>query len=236
MLRGAPLTAIIPVRGGSQGIPGKNLRRIGRDTLLERAIKLAKAAPNIDRAIVTTDDRAMHDVARSHGVQSPSLRPAELATSTATTAAVVAHVLAECGVSDGYLLILQATAPLRRLADLAEMCEAFEAQSAEAMVSVVAQDEPRPEKLKRIIDGKLVPYLADGFEGPRQALPQPYALNGAFYLVSVAAFLREKRFLPTDTAPFVMPPERSHNLDSMTDWHILEAMIAAGHWQLEEFP
>jgi CMP-N,N'-diacetyllegionaminic acid synthase len=236
MLRGAPLTCIIPVRGGSQGIPGKNLRRIGRDTLLERAIKFARHAPRIDRTIVTTDDPGMHGIAARHGVQSPTLRPANLATSGATTAAVVDHVLAECAVKEGNLLILQATAPLRRLADLEEMCAAFEAQDAEAMVSVVAHDEPRPEKLKRIVDGKLVPYMADGFEGPRQALPQPYALNGAFYLISIAAFLREKRFLPIGTAPFVMPPERSHNLDSMADWHMLEAMIAAGHWQLEEYP
>ncbi len=79
------------------------------------------------------------------------------------------------------------------------------------------------------------PISQSGFEGPRQALPQPYRLNGAFYLISLEAFRRERRFIPKFTIPFLMPEERSHNLDSMTDWNIMEAMIAAGHWALEEY-
>jgi CMP-N-acetylneuraminic acid synthetase len=78
--------------------------------------------------------------------------------------------------------------------------------------------------------------MGDGFEGPRQSLPQPYALNGAFYLVSLETFRREGKFLPERTLAFVMPPERSHNLDSVTDWQILETMVAAGHWKLEDLP
>ncbi|WP_020178135.1 acylneuraminate cytidylyltransferase family protein [Methylopila sp. M107] len=235
MLRNAPLTAIIPVRGGSKGIPGKNVRPVaGGDSLLERAIKFAKASPRIDRTIVTTDDVEMHDIAARHGVAAPSLRPAHLADDAATTASVVAHVLAENGIEGGYLLILQATSPFRRLADLDAMCAAFEASDAEASVSLVAHDEPRPEKLKRIECGRIVAYMGDGFEGPRQSLPQPYRLNGAFYLISVEAFRREKRFLPADALPFVMPEERSHNLDSKTDWAVMEAMIACGAWALED--
>ena len=236
MLRGQPLTAIIPVRGGSKGIPGKNVRPVaGGDSLLERAIGFAKASPRIDRTIVTTDDVDMHAIAARHGVEAPSLRPAHLADDTATTAAVVEHVLAENGIEAGHLLILQATSPFRRLSDLEAMCAAVEASDAEASVSLVAHDEPRPEKLKRIEGGRIVAYMGEGFEGPRQSLPQPYRLNGAFYVISVEAFRREKRFLPQATLPFVMPEERSHNLDSKTDWAVMEAMIAAGAWQLESY-
>ena len=99
----------------------------------------------------------------------------------------------------------------------------------------MAIDEPRPEKLKRIVGGRVDSYLENGFEGPRQALPQPYRLNGAFYMISLEAFLREQRFVPKDTMPFLMTDETSHNLDSMTDWNIMEAMIAAGFWTLEEY-
>jgi CMP-N,N'-diacetyllegionaminic acid synthase len=234
MIRGKPLTAIIPVRAGSKGIPRKNLRRVGTDSLLERAIKFAKNSPRIDRTIVTTDDAEMHDIARRHGVQSPALRPPHLATDTATTAAVVEHVLAECGVGDGYILVLQATSPFRALRDLEELCTTYEKSRADAIVSLVAIDEPRPEKLKRIANGVIEPYMKDEFEGPRQALPQPYKLNGAFYLISLEALQREHRFIPRHSIPFLMPDERSHNLDTMTDWKVMEAMIAAGHWTLED--
>jgi CMP-N,N'-diacetyllegionaminic acid synthase len=234
MVRGETLTAIIPVRGGSKGIPGKNLKLVGGQSLLERAISFAKASPRIDRTIVTTDDAAMHEVAKRHGVASPNLRPAHLASDTATTAAVVGHVITECGIVGGYLLILQATSPFRSRADLEGLCASYENSEAEAIVSLTAIDEPRPEKLKRIENGRIVPYMGQSHEGPRQSLPQPYRLNGVFYLISLEAFRREERFLPANTIPFEMPEERSHNLDSKTDWKIMEAMLAAGHWKLEE--
>ena len=235
MIRGAPLTAIVPVRGGSKGIQRKNLRRVGSDSLLERAIKFAKNSPRIDRTIVTTDDPEMHEVATRYGVQSPSLRPAHLADDSATATPVVEHVLQECDITDGYLLILQVTSPFRRLVDLEDLCTTYEQSQADAIVSLVSIDEPRPEKMKRIVDGRIEPYMAEGFEGPRQALPQPYRLNGAFYLISLEAFRRERRFIPPSSIPFVMSDEHSHNLDSMTDWKIMEAMLAEGHWALEEY-
>ncbi len=234
MLRGKPLTAIIPVRGGSKGLPGKNLRVIGGISLLERAIRFAKASPRFDRVIVTTDDPLMHETAMSHGVAAPALRPAHLATDTATTADVVSHLAQDSGIEDGFICILQVTSPFRRLTDLEGMCAAFERSDAIAAVSLAAVDEPRPEKLKRIVDEQVRPYMAAGFEGPRQALPQPYRLNGAFYIISLAAFLQERRFLPDNCLPFVMTEEHSHNLDSATDWKVMEAMLAAGHWSLED--
>jgi CMP-N-acetylneuraminic acid synthetase len=233
MVRGETLTAIIPVRSGSKGIPAKNLKLVGGQSLLERAISFAKASPRIDRTIVTTDDLDMHAIAQRQGVASPGLRPQHLATDEATTAAVVEHVLAECAIATGYILILQATSPFRTQADLEALCNAYEKSGADAIVSLAAVDEPRPEKMKRIADGRVVPYMGESHEGPRQSLPQPYRLNGAFYLISLEAFRREKRFLPANTIPFEMPAERSHNLDSMTDWKIMEAMLAAGHWKLK---
>lgn len=235
MIRGAPLTAIIPVRGGSKGIPRKNLRAVGGMSLLERAIRFALASPRIERTIVSTDDAEMHEVASGLGVAAPSLRPPHLATDGATTGAVVDHLMVECGIDEGFLLILQATSPFRRLEDLERLAGAYEACEADAIVSLASLDEPRPEKLKRLDGGRVTPYMERGFEGPRQALPQPYRLNGAFYLISLEAYAREKSFLPASTIPYLMPEDRSHNLDSVTDWAVMEAMIAAGHWSLEDF-
>lgn len=235
MVRDQPLTAIIPVRAGSKGIPRKNLRLVGSDSLLERTIKFAKNAPRIDKIIVSTEDPEMYEIATRNGVQSPTPRPAHLASDSATTADVVENLLQECNIVEGYLLILQVTSPFRRLMDLENLCKVYENEPADAIVSLVAIDEPRPEKLKRIVGGHVASYMKNGFEGPRQALPQPYRLNGAFYMISLEAFNREQRFVPTNTIPFLMTEETSHNLDSMTDWSMMEAMIAAGHWVLEEY-
>jgi CMP-N-acetylneuraminic acid synthetase len=234
MIRGEPLTAIVPARSGSKGIPGKNLREIGGLSLLGRAIRLGKASPWVDRVIVSTDDPKMHAIAQRLGAASPTLRPSPLATDEAKAIDVVAHVIKECAIDSGFLLLLQPTSPLRTLADLDALCRAFEGSDADATVSVVKHEEPRPEKLQKIEDGWLRPYMGQGFEGPRQSLPQPYALNGAFYLIGRDTLLAQRKFLTAKTLAHIMPPERSHNLDSTTDWLVLEAMVQAGHWRLED--
>ncbi len=125
--------------------------------------------------------------------------------------------------------------PLRALADLSALFQAFQATKADAAVSLVAHVEPRPEKLQRLRDGFVRAYLGDGYEGPRQALPQPYALNGAFYLIDRGVLMGDRTFFPDRTIGFVMAPERSANIDSIEDWRILTAMIAQGYWTVEMY-
>jgi CMP-N,N'-diacetyllegionaminic acid synthase len=226
-------TAIIPARAGSKGIPGKNLWAYKGVSLLARAIRLAHRINGVERVIVSTDAVDMQSIARAEGADCETLRPHNLATDTATTAAVVEHLIHENRIISDHLLLLQVTAPLRTLADAENFIAAYLASGAPAATSIVRHDEPRPEKLQRLHEGRIQPYLASGYEGPRQALPQPYALNGAFYAISRHAFLREKKFLPQGTLGFEMPPERSLNLDTPQDLAMLEAMLAAGHWRLE---
>ncbi len=234
MIKEQQLTAIIPVRGGSKGIPGKNLRRLGRDTLLERAIKLAHHAPQVDRILVTTDDPEMYKTAQDYGVAAPGLRPAHLASDSATSVDVVAHLIDHANIAPGYLLLLQATSPLRTTGDLASLCRKFEESDADAIVSLCKHEEPHPAKLQIIEQEHVRPFMATGFEGPRQDLTSVYALNGAFYLINRDIFLTNRSFLPPRTIPFLMPPERSANLDTLTDWHILTALVEKGIWELEE--
>lgn len=236
MIRSKPVTAIIPARGGSKGIPGKNMRRIGTDTLLERTIKFASRAVEVDRVVVTTDDQAMHDVALRYGVAAPSLRPAHLASDSATTFDAVSHLIEQADIAPGYILLLQVTTPLRTLHDLSDLAKLFENDGhAESAVSVCRHEGAHPEKLQRIEDGRLVSYMGVEAGRARQSMPELFELNGAFYLIDRDTLLRERTFLPADTLPFVMPPERSANLDTMTDWLILDAMLAGKHWQFETY-
>jgi CMP-N,N'-diacetyllegionaminic acid synthase len=234
MTRSSRFTAIVPVRGGSKGIPGKNLWSHEGISLLARAIRLGHhLKPWVERVIVSTDSSEMQEIARMEGAECPELRPSELATDRATSVQVVQHEIKARVITSDHILLLQATSPLRTLKDGQDFIAHYLQSGMDAATSVVRFEEPRPEKLKRFDGDKLRPYLATGFEGPRQSLPSAYALNGAFYAVGREAFLREASFLPKATTGFVMPPERSHNLDAKQDILVLSAMLAAGHWHLE---
>ena len=236
MLRGKALTAIIPVRGGSKRLPGKNTRKIGKHSLLERAIKIAQGCGRIDRILVSTDDPEMYKCAESYGVAAPTIRPAALADDSATTVAVVEHLIDQAHIDDGYLLLLQASSPLRTVADLNALLDQFEASpGADAIVSLCDHTGAHPEKLQKITDGRVSSYLGVDSHRPAQSLPKLYALNGAFYLVDRAAFLREKSFIPAETIGYRMPFERSVNLDTGADWDILQAMLKSGYWKFEEY-
>ena len=227
------ITAIIPARAGSKGIPGKNLRVFEGISLLARAIRLGRHCDKLERVIVSTDSAEMQAIALAEGAECPYLRPTELASDTATSASVVDDVISNMAVTSGHLLLLQVTSPLRTLADCHAFLENYFSSGAPASTSLVKLDEPRPEKLKKLDHGKVVPYLGNSYEGPRQALAQSYALNGAFYAIVRSAFQNHGKFLPEGTIGFEMPPERSHNLDSQQDLQILTAMLAAGYWQME---
>lgn len=230
------ITAIIPARAGSKGIPGKNLWTHEGVSLLARAIRLGRHCEKVERVIVSTDSLDMQSVALKEGAECPRLRPVELSGDLATSAEVVAHVLNDLDVTSDHILLLQVTSPLRTLSDCNAFLEAYLQTAAPAATSVVKHDEPRPEKMKKLERGILSSYLPTSYEGPRQALPQPFALNGAFYAVQRSVFLQQEKFLPEGTFGFEMPPDRSHNLDNLQDMKILEAMLVAGHWRLENLP
>ncbi len=227
------ITVIIPARAGSKGIPGKNLWAHEGISLLARAIRLGRHCDRVDRVIVSTDSTEMQSIALAEGAECPILRPADLASDTATSASVVRHVIDTLNVTSDHILLLQVTAPLRSLADCNTFLDHYLASKAPAATSLVKLDEPRPEKLKKLEAGKIKSYLGTDYEGPRQALPQPYALNGAFYAIQRDVFLQQQKFLPEGTVGYEMPCERSHNLDSTQDLKILEAMLTAGFWQME---
>jgi CMP-N,N'-diacetyllegionaminic acid synthase len=226
MIRNERLTAIIPARGGSKGIPRKNLLRIEGETIVERAIRLARESGRVDRVLVTTDDPEIYQLAKLHDAAPPNLRPAHLATDQATTIDAVVHLIDDAVIEDGYLLLLQPTTPLRTTSDLDALCERLEANpDAEAIASVVRHDAPHPDKLMKIEGSYLRSYLGTKASVPRQSLPVVHALNGAFYLTSLEVIQKQHTFLPERTLAFEMPLERSLNLDGPMDLLVLEALL-----------
>jgi CMP-N,N'-diacetyllegionaminic acid synthase len=226
MIRGERLTAIIPARGGSKGIPRKNMLRIGGETIVERSIRLARESGWVDRILVTTDDPEIYELAKRHDAAPPNLRPPHLATDLATTIDAVNHLIVDASIEDGYVLLLQPTSPLRTAADLDALCKAFEAHpDAQAIVSVVRHESPHPNKIIVIDDGYVRSYLGTNPNVPRQSLPVVHSINGAFYIVPVRILVVQQTFLPERTMPFEMPVERSVNLDTPLDLLLMEVLL-----------
>jgi CMP-N,N'-diacetyllegionaminic acid synthase len=228
MIRGEPLTAIIPARAGSKGIPNKNLLKINGETLVERALIKAKNCDQINRVFVSTDDPRIFEIAKKMNAAPSAMRPAYLAGDHSKTIDAVFHLMENENIGTGYILLLQVTTPLWKPEDLFGLIKTFEKKiDFDAIVSVVKHDAPHPNKMLTIENGKLRSYLGSETGVARQSLPDVYALNGAFYLISVAALKQEKTFIPDCTIPYIMPPERSVNLDGPLDLILLEALAGA---------
>jgi len=220
------IIALITARGGSKSIPQKNIKMLAGKPLIAWTIEAAFHAQRLSRVIVSTDDDEIANVARHWGAEVPFTRPAELAQDHSDHISVVEHAihwLAQHGQEEPeYVMLLQPTSPLRTSEDIdAAICIAEE-RSAVAVVSV-CETKHHPYAFKRILkSGTLADILSSDIPYQRrQALPSSYAINGAIYLNRRESLLRLRTFFPPDAQAYVMPPERSLDID--TSWDLYRA-------------
>ena len=219
------LLALIPARGGSKGIPRKNIRPFCGKPLLQWSIDSALKAACVDQVVVSTDHPEIAKVAKDGGAEVPFLRPAELATDTAPGIAAVLHALEQLPqVND--VLLLQPTSPLRTSADI-EAIVALRQQAGRESAASITTSGKHPAWMYRLSQDQLLESLLqlDGAHC-RQQLPPAYVLNGALYLASRAFLLREQAFIQEDTVGYVMPAERSVDIDTPLDWQWAEFLMA----------
>ena len=236
MLKDKPLTVIIPVRGGSKGIPRKNLYKFGKDSLLERAIKIALLSNYVDKVIVSTEDQEMYSIATKYSVASKKLREKSLANDDAKTIDVILSELKINNIKNGFVLLLQVTSATRTLTDFNKFCETFsESNNYQSAVSLVNFDSPHPDKIQIIEAGKVKSYLGKESMVSRQSLPKVYALNGAFYISEIDSLLENKSFFSKNTLPFIMDSISSVNLDNKIDLLNLESIVKNGLFKIEEY-
>lgn len=208
---------LIPARGGSRGIPRKNLAMLAGRPLLAWTVDAAKAAPSIDRVVVSSDDKEILGLAASLEVDALA-RPACLAGNTARTEAAVEHALEAMDEAYDVVAVLQPTSPLRTEDDIESALGLFAGPVA-AVISVVTPDKTPFKAFYENEDGFLTPVSADAEAPfrPRQSLPPAYFPNGAIYAVRAAVFLAHKSLLPPCTVPYLMGPERSLDVDGFED-------------------
>ena len=218
------LLTLIPARGGSKGIPRKNIRPFCGKPLLHWTIDAALEADCVDCVVVSTDDAEIAEVAKAGGAKVPFLRPAELASDGAPGIAPVLHALEQFPqVSD--VLLLQPTSPLRTSSDIEAIVALREQAGLESAVSLTPSAKHPAWMYNLSGDHYLEPLLQMKGAHSRQQLTPAYVLNGALYLASRAFLLREQAFISPDTVGYVMPAERSVDIDTPLDWQWAEFLM-----------
>ncbi|HNT23100.1 MAG TPA: acylneuraminate cytidylyltransferase family protein [Anaerolineales bacterium] len=220
--------AIIPARGGSKGIPNKNIAFVGGRPLIAWTIQAARSVSEIERVIVSTDSPAIAQVAQQYEAEVPFLRPAELARDETPSIDVVIHLVNELEKADGYrpdyILLLQPTSPLRSAEDIRSALRLAQEKNALSVVSVCPAGQ-NPYWMKTISkDGLMHPFLQTT-STRRQDLPSLYVPNGAIYLTQREWLLEKRAFYTDQTHAYVMPPERSLDIDEPWDMTLAKLIL-----------
>ena len=225
--------AVIPARGGSKGIRNKNTVPLQGKPLIVYTLEAASSSILLTRCIVSTDADDIIAVCRSYGADIPFVRPGELAEDATPTLPVILHALEQLGEVYDAVMVLQPTSPLRTGADIDTAVRMLtDNEDADSVISVVPVGDKHPARMKRIEQGYLVdPEFAEEQEGQRrQDLPELYLRNGAIYLTRTRALLDQHSFKGRKSLAYVMPEERSVNIDSEMD--LLLASVIMDHKKL----
>lgn len=223
MINNRRVIAVVPARGGSKGVPGKNLRIVGGQSLLHRTLLTARASKYLDGIIVSSDDDHILEHASQINDIEVLRRPADLATDESAMAPVVEHVLLFYPAD--IVVLLQPTSPLRQTTDIDGALEKLVTEEATSVVSVCPA-RTSPHWMYHLVDGdRLQALLPKPEVATRQELPQYFQVNGALYAVDVAWFSEHKSFVNNETVAFVMPGDRSIDVDTPEDLDIAEALL-----------
>jgi len=220
--------AIIPARGGSKGIPRKNIRLLAGKPLIAYSIETALKSRYIDRIIVSTEDEEIAKIAKIYGAEVIK-RPKELARDETPTIDAVKHVLEFLKKKENYIpdiiILLQPTSPLRSVEDIDNAVELFLNNDCEGIISLCEAKSP-PYWSFRIRKRYIEPILGwDFLHKRRQDVPKSYAPNGAIYITTVKNLYRYNGFLSKKTMAYIMPFERSIDIDEEIDFKFAEFLL-----------
>lgn len=226
------ILALIPARGGSKRLPGKNIKLLGGKPLIAWSIDLAKKIPEISDILVSTDSNEIAIIAKDFGGYVPWLRPDHLATDTSSSVDMAIHALdwyqSEHGKVDG-LMLLQPTSPFRNLDMIIQGVQLFERKR--NPVIAVSKTHTHPNWTFKIENENLIPFLdADGIKKRSQDLESAYVVNGSFYITSPTDLISNQSFFGSETLPLVIENElESVDIDTLLDFEFAEFLISKLH-------
>jgi len=225
--------AVIPARGGSKGVPRKNIRPLCGRPLITYTIEQALAARDLfHRIIVSTDDEEIASVARACGAEVPFLRPAHLARDESPVIPMLQHAVNFVEAKDSVLMdwicLLQPTEPFRSTTDVEQCLELGFAGGSDSVISVVRVFATHPILMKKIEHDRLLPFCVDEREGTRRQDYEPpaYMRNGAIYLTRRDVLMNQGSIWGRTIRPYVMPLGRSVSIDTEIDFKLAEILMS----------
>ncbi len=225
MINNKKVLAIIPARGGSKGVPRKNIRLLAEKPLIFWTIEEAKKSKYIDRLILSSEDEEIIEVAESYGCEVPFRRPRNLALDTTHGIEPTLHVLEQIPGYD-YVVVLQPTSPLRISDDIDKCIEKLNECEGVSCVSVTEPPHSPYWMYLLVKDEQMQPLIPEYAMIPRrQELPTVYSLNGAVYVADSRWLQKSKNFMSDQTIAYIMPKYRSYDIDNEEDFLLCEWMM-----------
>ena len=222
--------AIIPARGGSKRLPGKNIKILGDKPLIALTIDAAIRSKVFDHVFVSTDSEEIASISKQYGAEVPFLRPAELASDTATTNDVVTHLVdwyeAESSNKVSTIAILQPTSPLRNAIHINEAFAEMEAKNAKAIVSVCELEHPIQFCNQLDSDKSMTGFIKQEDIKRTQDLSPTYRLNGAIYMFDRSYVGRMNEIYSEGTFAYIMDSKLSIDIDTQDDFDLAEYLLA----------
>ena len=222
------IIAIIPARGGSKKLPRKNIRLLNGRPLIYYTIKAAQKSKYLERIIVSTEDKEIAEIAKRLGAEVIN-RPRELARDETPTLPVLQHVIHHLEEKENcrpdVIVILQPTSPLRTPEDIDAAVKKFRETKCDSVVSVCEVEHPI-EWMYTLDRDRMKPLMKDGARiTRRQDAPMVYRLNGAVYVTRRETITQKNTVLAGDLRAYVMPPERSIDIDTEMDFKLAELIL-----------
>lgn len=231
MYKDKKILAIIPARGGSKGLPGKNIKPLLGKPLIGWTIEQAKASRYIDEIFVSTDSREIADVVKKFDIEVSELRPAELATDKATSASFVIYTidkLKNSGKSFDYILLLEPTSPLRKKEDIDSVIElAVNNPQKMGVVTLGEVHTEHPSIVKRVTEESTILAFLDTTKNitQRQELSKAYFPYGVAYLVKIEDFMLNQKFYGDNSLPYFIDRWQNYEIDDIYDFICIEAIL-----------
>lgn len=226
------MVAIIPARGGSKGLPGKNIMKLNGKPLIAYTIEAAMKSKNVSQVIVSTDDIKIAEISKMYGARVPFIRPDSLSTDDASCIDVYLHaieyLIAEQNEPIEKFLVLLPTAPLRNEKHIDDAIMTFEKKQAFSLVSVCEAQIPPSWYYKANDNGRL---CHAGFDNAaallnRQMNCKYYIPNGAIYILDYDGLRKERTYYSDNTIPYIMKREDSIDIDHLIDFRFAEFLIS----------
>lgn len=226
------MIALIPARGGSKGLPGKNIKNLCGKPLIAHTVEAALKAEGIERVIVTTDSEEIAAVAREYGAEVPFLRPAALAGDNSSAVDVYLHAVdfleKESGRSIEKFMVLLPTAPLRNSINIEQALRQFYEQNAETLISMREAETPISWYYEMNIEGRVknLGLDAENAVKNRQVNKKYYIPNGAIYILDKKLLKEKRTYYSDNTVAYLMSAEQSVDIDCELDFKIAELLLS----------